>query len=101
MTPEQSALISRTVQGEKVRVGFRPQAVEIVSVAEATFRGTVYAFNPFVTYGVLIAEVDGQRIRILTEANRHFELNENVSMRIKPADIYLFHEESAINLEYL
>lgn len=101
LTPEQGALVSRTVQSNKVRVGFRPQAVEIVSEADATFHGTVYAFNPFVTYGVLVAEVEGQRIRVLTEANRHFELNEKLPMRIKPADIYLFHEESATNLEYL
>lgn len=101
LSREQTALVREKTSGGRVRVGFRPQAVEVVPASEAGFYGTVYAFNPFVTYGVLILEVEGVRLRLLTEANRHFELDEKLSVRIKPKDIYLFDEQTKTNLEYL
>ncbi len=101
LSPEQEALVKEKTAGGRVRVGFRPQAVEVVSGSDAGFRGNVYAFNPFVTYGVLIVEVEGTRLRLLTEANRHFTLNETLSVRINPKDIYLFDRNTTTNLEYL
>lgn len=101
LSDEQASMVKNKTSGGRVRVGFRPQAMEIVSKEEGGFSGSVYAFNPFVTYGVLILEVDGTRFRLLTAANQHFDVDEQLSIRIDPKDLYLFDEESTTNLEYL
>lgn len=101
LSDKQASLVKEKTSGGRVRVGFRPQAMEIVPKGKGAFTGTVYAFNPFVTYGVLILEVDGTRLRLLTAANRHFEVDEELSIRINPKDIYLFDEASTTNLVYL
>jgi ABC-type sugar transport system ATPase subunit len=101
LSKEQTSLVREKTAGGRIRVGFRPQAMEIVPKGEGTFTGSVYAFNPFVTYGVLILEVEGVRFRVLTAANKHFGLDEQLSIRINPKDIYLFDEQSTTNLEYL
>ncbi|MDA3948389.1 MAG: ABC transporter ATP-binding protein [Spirochaeta sp.] len=100
LTREQAALVKEKTGGGRVRVGFRPQAVEIVPDGKGTFQGTVYAFNPFVTYGVLILEVEGTRFRVLTQSNRHFKVDETLSVKINSKDIYLFDEQTTTNLEY-
>lgn len=101
LSKEQEARVREKTSGGRVRIGFRPQAMEIVPKGEGSFTGMVYAFNPFVTYSVLILEVEGTRFRVLTAANRHFELNEQVSIRVSSKDIYLFEEKTTTNLEYL
>ncbi len=101
LSREQETLVREKTDGGRVRVGFRPQAMEIVSKNEGGFNGKVYAFNPFVTYGVLILEVEGTRFRVLTQANKHFEVGEQLSVRINSKDIYLFDEKTATNLIHL
>lgn len=100
MTKDQEALIKEKTDEGRVRVGFRPQSVEIVRNGKGMFQGTVYAFNPFVTYGVLILDVEGTRFRVLTEPNRHFEVDQTLSLKINSKDIYLFDEQTTTNLEY-
>ncbi len=100
VSKEQRELLRAKSNG-RIRVGFRPQSVQIVPEREAQFKGTVYAFNPFVTYGVLILEVEGTQFNLLTEAYKHFEVGETLACRIAPEDLYLFDEQSSINLTYL
>lgn len=104
LTKEQTALVKEKTKGGRVRVGFRPQALILDKKGgngNGAFRAKVYAFNPFVTYGVMILEVDGMRFRVLTRANEHFEVDQEVSTRIDPKDIYLFEETTTTNLIYL
>lgn len=104
LSNEQAALVNQKTKNGRVRVGFRPQAVTVNKNGQSgagSFKGTVYAFNPFVTYGVMILEVDGTRLRILTRADEHYAVDERVSVRIDPKDIYLFDEETTTNLMYL
>lgn len=101
LTREQEALVREKISGGRVRVGFRPQAVSVQRNGKGSFAGTVYAFNPFVTYGVLILEVEGTRFRVLTKANEHFVVDEQLSVHIDGKDIYLFDEKSTTNLLYL
>lgn len=101
LTQEQEHLVKNKASGGRVCVGFRPQAVKTSRNGQGTFTGSVYAFNPFVTYGVLIVEVEETRLRVLTSANEHFELDEKLSLHIDPKDIYLFDEKSTTNLVYL
>jgi len=84
-----------------VRIGFRPQSVKIVPKSQEQFIGKVYAFNPFITYGVLMLDVEGVRLNVLTEANKHFDLDEELSVKINSSDLYLFDKDSSKNLEYL
>ena len=100
LSAEQATLVKAHASGDRVRVGFRPQAVKIGQTGEGAFRGTVYAFNPFVTYGVLILQVEDTRLRVLTKANEHFELDQELSARIEPQDIYLFDQSTTTNLVY-
>ena len=104
LNPEQTVLVKEKTRGGRVRVGFRPQAVLINrdgKKSEGSFTGKVYAYNPFVTYGIMIIEVDGTRIRVLTRANEHFEVDQEVSVRIESKDIYLFEESTTTNLIYV
>ena len=104
LNPEQTVLVKEKTRGGRVRVGFRPQAVLINrdgKKSEGSFIGKVYAYNPFVTYGIMIIEVDGTRIRVLTRANEHFEVDQEVSVRIESKDIYLFEESTTTNLIYV
>lgn len=101
LTGEQEQMVKAKAGGGRVRIGFRPQAVKRSRNGQGSFTGIVYAFNPFVTYGVLIVEVEGVRLRVLTNANEHFELDDKLSLHIDPEDIYLFDEKSTTNLVYL
>lgn len=86
---------------DKIRLGFRGQFVDIVGESEGQFFASVYAFNPFITYGILAVEVGGEQFNILTEANRHFEIGERLSIRINPQNLYLFDVDTTTNLEFL
>ncbi len=101
LAPEQVSLLKEKTSAGRVRVGFRPQAVKLGKDGPGSFKGTVYAFNPFVTYGILILEVEGRRFRVLTQANEHFELGQTVSAGIDAKDVYLFEESTTTNLVYL
>ncbi len=104
LTKEQTALVKEKTKGGRVRVGFRPQALTVSKngqKSEGSFKAKVWAFNPFVTYGVMILEVDGMRFRVLTRANEHFEVDEEVSVKVDTKDIYLFDENTTTNLIYL
>lgn len=104
LSNEQAALVKEKSKGGRIRVAFRPQAVLIDKNGKngaGSFKGKVYAFNPFVTYGVMILDVEGTRIRMLTPANEHFEIDQPLSVKIDPKEIYLFDEETTTNLIYL
>jgi ABC-type sugar transport system ATPase subunit len=101
LSKEQESLVKAKTNSGRVSVGFRPQAVQTGKDGPGSFKGTVYAFNPFVTYGVLIIEVEGTKLRVLTNASEHFEVDQTVSARIDPKDIYLFDEATTTNLVYL
>lgn len=101
LSKEQESIVKQKTSNGRVRVGFRPQAVKIGERGIGSFKGKVYAYTPFVTYGVLILEVEKMQLRVLTKANEHFEFNQELTMRIDPKDIYMFDEQSATNLEYL
>ena len=95
-----SQVLNKSEQG-RINVGVRPQAIRLGSEGTKLLKAKVYAFNPVVTYGVLILEVDKVRLRVLTNANEHFEIDQIVSFSIDPKDLYLFDEHSKTNLEYL
>ena len=101
LSVEQQELIREKTSGGRIRVGFRPQAISIVIAGGESVKGRVYAFNPFVTYGLLILDVGGTRLRALTKADRHFEVNQELWVRIDPQDIHLFDQKNGTNLVYL
>lgn len=86
---------------DKIRIGIRAQMIKIVAESNQQFSGNVYAFNPFITYGVLTVEVGGVQMNVLSEANRSFKIQEKLSLAINPKDIYLFDVDSTVSLEYL
>lgn len=104
LSKEQTALVKEKTKSGRVRVGFRPQALMINSkkqTGKGAFPAKVYAFNPFVTYGVMVLDVEGIQFRVLTRANEHFEVDQKVMVNIDTKDIYLFDESSTTNLIYL
>lgn len=101
LNDEQSALVKQKSVPGRLSVGFRPQAFQLGVDGPAALKGKVYAFNPFVTYGVLILEVQGIMFRVLTKANEHFEIDQEVTASIDSKDMYLFDENSMTNLIYL
>ena len=125
LSREQEALVREKSAGERLRVGFRPQAVSIVEGAggpggaeggkragggkgpggaadsSGALKARVYAFNPFVTYGLLIVEVRGRQLRILTGANERFSVDQELTVHVDTDEIHLFHPESTTNLVYL
>ena len=104
LSREQEALVREKSAGERLRVGFRPQAVSIVEGAggpSGVVKAEVYAFNPFVTYGLLIVEVRGRQLRILTGANARFSVGQELTVRVDTDEIHIFHPESTTNLVYL
>lgn len=86
---------------KKVRVGIRPQMMKIVPKSQEQFIGTVYAFNPFITYGVLVLEIGGVKFNVLTAPNKVYKVDEHLSMKVNPSDIYLFDVDTKQNLAYL
>jgi len=100
LTKKQTEMVKQYGK-EKIRVGIRPQMMKIVPESQEQFSGKVYAFNPFITYGVLLLEVEGVRFNVLTEANKYYRVDEKLSMKINPSDIYLFDVDSKKNLAYL
>ena len=53
------------------------------------------------TYGLLIVEVRGRQLRILTGANERFSVDQELTVRVDTDEIHLFHPESTTNLVYL
>ena len=98
LSAEQAAMVKERSSGSRVHVGFRPQAVQVGARGPGALHGTVYAFNPFVTYGVLILDVGGTRVRVLTKAAQHFEVDQEVFATVDPNDIYLFDAATTKNL---
>lgn len=86
---------------QKIRVGLRSQFINIVPESEHQFFGTVYAFNPFITYGILTLEVGGGHFNVLTEPNKHYSIGDRLPISINPNDVYLFDDETTTNLDYL
>lgn len=86
---------------EKVRVGLRSQFLNIVPDSKHQFYGSVYAFNPFITYGILTLEVGGGHFNVLTEPNKHYSIGDRIPISIDPKNVYLFDIESTTNLDYV
>lgn len=96
----QAELVREKAQND-VHVGFRPQKVRVGAPKSGSLNAQVYVFEPFVTYGVLMLQMGDQVLTVRTPSSATYEVGDNVSISVDPADLFLFDSETKINLEHL
>jgi multiple sugar transport system ATP-binding protein len=81
---------------EKIRVGFRPSDVNIVTDGKKNaFHGVVYSFEPLGTKSILTVQaVDGTRIRALVDGHLTFEMDRRIQFSVEPRSLLTFDPEN-------
>lgn len=97
---EQAELVQAKANGS-VHVGVRPQKIRVGAAGSGNFNGEVYVFEPFVTYGILMVQMGDQQVTVRTPSSESYEVGENVSLSIDPAELYLFDPATGVNLEHV
>ena len=89
-------LQQRSSGNRKVRLGFRPADVRVVTDGEArALGGTVYSFEPLGAKSVLTVETfEGSRIRALIDGHLKFELDQPIRVAIDPRALMVFDGDS-------
>ncbi|HZC36054.1 MAG TPA: ABC transporter ATP-binding protein [Chthoniobacterales bacterium] len=79
-----------------LRVGFRPPDIEISTEGKTAFHGVVYSFEPLGTKSVLtIDSVCGQRVRVLVDGHRTFQVNHRINFSIPARALIFFDTQNA------
>jgi multiple sugar transport system ATP-binding protein len=94
--PTDVAQILNRKRREKIRVGFRPSDVGVVSDGDKNaFHGVVYSFEPLGTKSVLTVQaVDGTRVRALVDGHLTFEMDRRVQFSVEPHSLLTFDPDS-------
>jgi ABC-type sugar transport system ATPase subunit len=89
-------LQQRSGSDRRVRLGFRPADVRVVTDGEAhALGGTVYSFEPLGAKSILTVEtLEGSRIRALIDGHLKFELDQPIRVAIDPAALMVFDADS-------
>jgi multiple sugar transport system ATP-binding protein len=89
-------LQQRSSGNRRVRLGFRPADVRVVTDGEAhALGGTVYSFEPLGAKSILTVEaLEGSRIRALTDGHLKFELDQPIRVAIDPGALMIFDADS-------
>jgi multiple sugar transport system ATP-binding protein len=89
-------LQQRSGGNRRVRLGFRPADVRVVTDGEAhALGGTVYSFEPLGAKSILTVEaLEGSRIRALTDGRLKFELDQPIRVAIDPGALMIFDADS-------
>jgi multiple sugar transport system ATP-binding protein len=86
----------RSNGNRRVRLGFRPAEVRVVTDGEAhALGGTVYSFEPLGAKSILTVEtLEGSRIRALIDGHLKFELDQPIRVAIDPGALMIFDADN-------
>jgi multiple sugar transport system ATP-binding protein len=94
ITPEISSALDK-LNGDSVRLGFRPADVEVGVNGKSSLHGVVYSFEPLGTKSVLtIDSVAGQRVRALVDGHRTFQVDRRIEFNVPASSLIFFDPES-------
>jgi multiple sugar transport system ATP-binding protein len=94
--PADVAQVLKKSSKGKIRIGFRPSDVRIVTDGtKNAYHGVVYSFEPLGTKSILTLQaVDGTRVRALVDGHLAFEMDRRVQFTIDPHSVLSFDPDN-------